>query len=109
MLSARRVCGALALGGGHHCLMVSRCGLISMNEPVSNACCTRDHALALDEVFTRKAAVLIEHHGLGRLGCVAGTRELVAQRNCVLIYDVADHLVRVLRALHVARQWPPQE
>lgn len=64
-------------------------------------------ALALDELFAEKAGRLVDHPGLGRPGRVTGTRELVAHQNYILVYDVADDLVRVLRVLHTARQWPP--
>lgn len=63
-------------------------------------------ALALDERIEEKAARLVDHPGLGRPGRVAGTRELVAHQNYILIYDVAGDLVRMLRVLHAARQWP---
>ncbi len=66
-------------------------------------------ALALDELFGDKAGGLIDHPGLGRPGRVTGTRELVAHQNYILIYDVTDYLVRILRVLHVAIQWPPQD
>ncbi|MDO4682472.1 MAG: type II toxin-antitoxin system RelE/ParE family toxin [Lautropia sp.] len=65
-------------------------------------------ALALDELFSEKARYLTDHPGLGRMGRVAGTRELVVHRNYVLIYDLAGDQVRVLRVLHAARQWPPE-
>ena len=39
---------------------------------------------------------------------MVGTRELVAHRNYILIYDTAGDVVRVLRLLHAARQWPPR-
>lgn len=64
-------------------------------------------ALALDELFSEKASRLVDHPGLGRPGRVAETRELVAHRNYILVYDVVGDLVRVLRVLHAARQWPP--
>jgi addiction module RelE/StbE family toxin len=64
-------------------------------------------ALAIDELFAEKAGRLVDHPGLGRPGRVTGTRELVAHQNYILVYDVADDLVRVLRVLHAARQWPP--
>lgn len=64
-------------------------------------------ALDLDELLSEKAARLVDHPGLGRPGRVEGTRELVAHRNYILIYDVAGDLVRVLRVLHTARMWPP--
>ena len=64
-------------------------------------------ALDLDEPLSEKAARLVDHPGLGRPGRLQGTRELVAHRNYILIYDIVDDLVRVLRVLHAARQWPP--
>jgi len=64
-------------------------------------------ALALDELFLEEAGRLVDHPGLGRLGRVTGTRELVAHRNYILVYDVAGNLVRVLRVLYAAKQWPP--
>lgn len=63
-------------------------------------------ALALDELFSEKAGRLTDHPNLGRGGRVSGTRELVVHHNYILIYDVTDDSVRVLRMLHVARQWP---
>ncbi len=66
-------------------------------------------ALALDELFAENAGRLVDHPGLGRPGRVAGTRELVAHQNYVLVYDVTGDLVRVLRVLHAARQWPPDQ
>ncbi|AOU92764.1 MULTISPECIES: type II toxin-antitoxin system mRNA interferase toxin, RelE/StbE family [Achromobacter] len=63
-------------------------------------------ALMLDELLEQQAGRLIDHPGLGRPGRVAGTRELVAHPNYLLIYDVKNDLVRMLRVLHAARQWP---
>ncbi|PTQ64110.1 type II toxin-antitoxin system RelE/ParE family toxin [Celeribacter persicus] len=64
-------------------------------------------ALALDELISEKASRLVDHPSLGRPGRVAGTRELVAHQNYILIYDMTQDLVRVLRVLHAARHWPP--
>lgn len=64
-------------------------------------------ALTLDEFFSEKAGRLVEHPGLGRPGRISGTRELVAHRHYILVYDVVDECVRILRVLHTARQWPP--
>lgn len=63
-------------------------------------------AIALDEMFSDCAQRLIDFPGLGRPGRVTGTCELVVHQNYLLIYDVAGDLVRVLRVLHAARQWP---
>jgi addiction module RelE/StbE family toxin len=64
-------------------------------------------AMALDELFRDQAARLVGHPELGRPGRMAGTRELVAHPNYLLIYAVAGGQVRVLRVLHAARRWPP--
>ena len=61
-------------------------------------------ALALDELFSEKASSLVHHPDIGRPGRVIGTRELVTHQNYILIYDVVDNLVRVLRVLHASRQ-----
>lgn len=63
-------------------------------------------ALALDALVSEKASRLVDYPGLGRPGRVAGTRELIAHQNYVLVYDVVDDRIRVLRVLHTARQWP---
>ena len=65
-------------------------------------------ALTLDKLIAEQAAHLTSHPELGRPGRIAGTRELVVHRNYILIYDLATDLVRVLRVLHTARQWPSQ-
>ncbi len=66
-------------------------------------------ALALDELFSEKSGRLVDHPGIGRPGRVAGTRELVAHQNYIIIYDVAGDVVRILRVLHAARRWPPSK
>jgi addiction module RelE/StbE family toxin len=64
-------------------------------------------AVDLDELFERKAALLIDHPNAGRVGRVAGTRELVAHRHYVFVYDIQADRVRILRVLHTALQYPP--
>ncbi len=64
-------------------------------------------ALALDELFEEKSSRLPDHPHLGRPGRVKGTRELVAHQNYILVYDSTSDILRILRVLHAARQWPP--
>lgn len=66
-------------------------------------------ALQLDKLFEEKASRLIAYPELGKAGRVPGTRELVIHQNYILIYDVIENSVRVLRVLHAARQWPSKK
>ena len=66
-------------------------------------------ALTLDELFSEQVRHLIDHPGLGRIGRITGTRELVVHTNYIFIYDTTIELVRILRVLHAARQWPPAD
>lgn len=63
-------------------------------------------ALAMDELFSQKAARLTHLPEMGKPGRVDGTRELVAHRHYILVYAVKHDQVQVLRILHTARQWP---
>lgn len=63
-------------------------------------------ALELDELIAEKTLRLVEYPISGRKGRVAGTRELVAHPNYIVVYDIVDGTVRVLRILHAAKQWP---
>lgn len=50
---------------------------------------------------------LSEHPYLYPAGRVAGTRELVAHPNYVLVYRVAAERVEVVTVLHTRQQYPP--
>ncbi|MDD3759558.1 MAG: type II toxin-antitoxin system RelE/ParE family toxin [Acidithiobacillus sp.] len=63
-------------------------------------------AQALDELFEERAGQLAYYPNLGHPGRVLGTRELVVHQNYILVYDESHDLLRVLRVLHAARQWP---
>jgi addiction module RelE/StbE family toxin len=65
-------------------------------------------AIRLDTLFSQKAADLSCHPAIGRVGRVLGTRELVAHRNYILVYELTDNDIYILRLLHAARQWPPR-
>ncbi len=65
-------------------------------------------AVALDERFNKLASRLERFPRLGRPGRVQNTRELVAHRNYILVYEIEEKIVRILRVLHSARQWPSE-
>jgi plasmid stabilization system protein ParE len=52
---------------------------------------------------------LPEHPKLYRAGRVAGTREMVVRTNYVVIYAEDSRTVSILRVLHAAQQWPPDQ
>lgn len=60
-------------------------------------------ALDIDELFSQKTGQLIEHPELHKAGRVKGTREAVVHPNYVLVYQVQDDAVVILRLLHSAQ------
>jgi toxin ParE1/3/4 len=65
-------------------------------------------ALVLDDRFRNLAARLTRFPRMGRPGRVEGTREFVAHKNYVLVYEIDGETLRILRALHTSRLWPPE-
>lgn len=49
---------------------------------------------------------VVEHPYLFRPGRVAGTREIVVHPNYILVYQVGDGSLVVLRVLHARQQYP---
>lgn len=68
-----------------------------------------DAAQHLKDDIEAKASKLPEHPKLYRAGRVAGTREMVVRTNYIVIYVEDAHAVSILRVLHAARQWPPEQ
>lgn len=44
----------------------------------------------------------------GRVGRVAGTRELVVAHTPFIVIYIMDEAIRIVRVLHGAQQWPPR-
>jgi len=52
---------------------------------------------------------LTEHPNMGRIGRVAGTRELIVGGTpWVIIYRLGADAVEIIRVLHGVQRWPPQ-
>ena len=54
-----------------------------------------------------KVSLLMEQPGIGRLGRVPNTRELIIDHTpYILPYRVRDNKIEILRLLHTSRRWP---
>lgn len=65
-------------------------------------------AVRMDLLFSQAAARLGEHPKLGKVGVIAGTRELVVHESYRLVYEIDDGTVWLLALVHTARQCPPE-
>jgi len=65
-------------------------------------------ALNLDEDFEAKATTAAQRPKLYKPGRMRGTREIVVRLNYVMVYRIEDDAIDILRVLHAARQWPPE-
>jgi len=69
-------------------------------------------AIAQGDLIFRNVAILQQHPQMGRPGREWATRELVVPHTpFVIIYriDSKARQIQILRLLHGAQQWPPQE
>lgn len=64
-------------------------------------------AAKMDELFSKAAARLADHHQLGRTGRIPGTRELIPHKSYCRVYAIEQETVWLLALVHTARQWPP--
>ena len=66
-------------------------------------------AVRIDDRIEAQVDHLIDTPEIGRPGRIAGTRELVVQRTpYIATYRIDDDVVRILRVLHGAQQWPEE-
>ena len=66
-----------------------------------------DAAQRVKDDIEEKVGKLPTFPKMGRTGRVDGTRELVALSNYVVVYQDTPDIIRILRVLHAAQQWPP--
>ena len=65
------------------------------------------NAVLVDKRIAESAEFLVDFPDSGRIGRVAGTRELVILRTpYVAAYTVTGDTIRILRVLHGAQLWP---
>jgi addiction module RelE/StbE family toxin len=65
-------------------------------------------AIRLDDTVEEHGRALRDFPQLGRAGREPGTREwVVSGTPYILVYEVSDDVVRVVRVLHGAMEWPP--
>ena len=67
-------------------------------------------AIGQGDRIERQIETLSAYPELGRKGRVAGTRELVVNRTpFIVVYRVRAERIEILRVLHGAQMWPPEE
>ncbi|MFK3668278.1 type II toxin-antitoxin system RelE/ParE family toxin [Ochrobactrum teleogrylli] len=85
----------------------ARVDLIAIIEYISDD--NPDAAQRLADDIREKAAKLPEFPKMYRVGRVKGTREMNVGDNYIVIYSESPNIVKILRVLHGARQWPDDE
>ena len=65
-----------------------------------------DAAQALLQDIRDRVQQLADQPRSGRIGRVAGTRELVVKSNYIVVYIEDTAFVDLIRVLHAARRWP---
>ena len=66
-------------------------------------------AVDMDIDISEQTAILIDFPESGRLGRIAGTRELVINRTPYIVaYRIDGDIVRIFRVLHGAQAWPDE-
>nr|WP_305112941.1 type II toxin-antitoxin system RelE/ParE family toxin [Shinella lacus] len=64
-------------------------------------------AILIDERIVGATRRLIDFPASGRVGRIAGTRELLINGTPYIVaYTVAETTIRILRVLHGAQEWP---
>lgn len=88
-------------------LQIARADLLAIVDYISD-----DNPGAAQQVkdeIEEKVGKLPAFPKMGRTGRVDGTRELVALSNYIVVYQDGPHIIRILRVLHAAQQWPPDD
>lgn len=66
-------------------------------------------AVTVDDRIEEQVEWLLQFPEMGRTGRIEGTRELVIQHTPYIVaYRVMGKVIRILRVLHGAQQWPEE-
>ena len=87
-------------------LQAARTDLLTIVDYISDD--NPDAAQQVKDDIEKKVETLQTFPKMGRTGRVDGSRELVTLSNYVVVYQDAPDLIRILRVLHAAQQWPPR-
>ncbi len=63
-------------------------------------------AVEIVDLLIKTAGALDANPKMGRIGRMKGIREAVAHPNYVLVCQVSDNTVTILRVLHTSQAWP---
>ncbi|MGG7670836.1 type II toxin-antitoxin system RelE/ParE family toxin [Pseudomonas sp. WC2] len=63
-------------------------------------------ALDMDRRFTEAASRLAHNPKMGRVGIIAGTRELIPHPSYRLVYQSDQDVIWIMALVHTARAWP---
>nr|CDP79670.1 YacB protein [Bartonella schoenbuchensis] len=63
-------------------------------------------ALKFDKLLSEKIKKLVKFPTLGRSGRIINTRELIVHSNYIMIYDISNGVIRILRVLHAKQKFP---
>jgi addiction module RelE/StbE family toxin len=64
-------------------------------------------ALRMDDMLAAAVSRLKNFPQHGKIGAIAGTRELVPHESYRIVYEVDDKTIWILAIVHTSRQWPP--
>ena len=63
-------------------------------------------ARCINTMFRDAAYGLLDFPQKGKIGRVAGTRELVVHKHYLLVYTCSPDAIRIVTVLHTSRQYP---
>lgn len=61
----------------------------------------------MDTLFATAADRLATLPKMGRIGKIAGTREVIPHENYRLVYEIDGDTIWIMTLMHTSRQWPP--